>query len=328
MHLEAVVDAHAAAFLGRDPWDVAHDRDLLADAHRTAWACYRHQTVVVGIDLASVEAEAWGTAVKPPSDPNGLAFEITEPLLASLADTARLPYLDPAQNPRLLTVLEAARRLLAEVPATVAVPVAGPLALATALAGAGAIDDAVRADSGAAREALTTLVHRLRAWIHAIARCGAQIAVVEAPYDPRRMPPAWLTEAALPALRSLLQVIRVETRFAPSLFIDGDTAPIAHALAESGAGLVNCPAATGRSAFLEAVREFPDLEVRMDVAPGKWADGDWPGVCRAMAEASIHVRRRDRIVLGTGRLPLHASSVLIVDARNFAASMDPWLDPI
>ena len=327
MHLEPVVDAHAAAFIGCTPWDVAHDATLLADAHRTAWSSYRQRTVVVGVDRFTLEAAAWGAQVRPGAEP-GAPFVIEQPLVDDLRAVTTLPYLDPNTSTRLLTVFEAAGRLLAEVPAKVAVPVTGPLALAAAVAGAEAVREAAARDPVETRDLLVSLVKKLRPWIHAIARCGAQAVIIEAPYDPAVVSPVQYADCVQPALRTLGQILRAETCFAPSLLASGDTAPIARRLAEVGVGLLNCPAEADRAAFLEQVRGFPDLAVQLDLSCTLWCDGDWPGVCRAIADAIPAARNHDHLFLGTGPLPLAASSVTVVDACNFASRMDPWMDPM
>jgi hypothetical protein len=325
MHLEAVVDAHAAAFIGRTPWEVAHDPALLADAHKTAWSCYRQRTITVGMDPYVLEADAWGAPISPGPD-GGAPFASEGPILSHLRETARLPYLDPAASPRLMCVFEAARRLLAAVPATVAIPVAGPLALSRALAGRGAVAEAIAEDPSHAAELLLRLVKKLRPWLHAVGRCGAQAVLFEPDYDPAEIAPADYAAVVLPALRTLVQMLRTETSFCPALVIEGDTAPIANRLAESGAGSVNCAAGTDRQAFIKGVRGFPGLPVRVDLAPDTWVNRDWHGTCAAIAEATLCARRHELLVLGTGRIPYPASSVLVVDACNFAASIHPWMD--
>ncbi len=41
---------HAARFVGRSPWTVSRNAELMFEGHRRACLEYRHQTICVGID--------------------------------------------------------------------------------------------------------------------------------------------------------------------------------------------------------------------------------------------------------------------------------------
>ena len=49
---------HAARFVGRTPWEVSRDADLMFEGHRRAYLEYRHQVIAVGIDITD-----WAGAV-------------------------------------------------------------------------------------------------------------------------------------------------------------------------------------------------------------------------------------------------------------------------
>src|SRR5271169_2435987 len=57
---------HAARFVGRTPWEVSRDPELLFEAHRRAWLEYRHTPVCVGIDIYNLETEAYGAKIPAP----------------------------------------------------------------------------------------------------------------------------------------------------------------------------------------------------------------------------------------------------------------------
>ena len=63
MEFAPVVYEHAAKFIGRTPWEVSRNVDLLVEAHAAAYDVYRHAPVVAGIDVYNVEAEAYGAVV-------------------------------------------------------------------------------------------------------------------------------------------------------------------------------------------------------------------------------------------------------------------------
>lgn len=324
MHLEAVVHAHAAAFIGRDPWEVARDPVLLADAHKTAWICYRHRLVMPGVDVFAVEAEAWGARMSRDGRPGHFPAESL--LCSRLAEVTALPDLDPETNPRLALVLRAAQRLVDEVSATVAVPVSGPLALASALAGRDAVLAGLRTDRAGVRDCLLALVAKLRPWLRAIGAAGLQVAICEPDHDPAAMAPGDFATCIAPALTALVREAKAATATAPALLMLGDTAPIATALCRTGAGLVVCPATTDRRIFLEGMHDFPDTTVRLDFSPSLWVRDNWGAICASISAASFAARVHANTILGTGPLPLDASSVVVVDACNYAMNMDPWLD--
>ena len=60
-----VVYEHAARFVGRTPWEVSRDAELLFEGHRRAYLEYHQQVIAVGIDIYNLEAEAYGARVEP-----------------------------------------------------------------------------------------------------------------------------------------------------------------------------------------------------------------------------------------------------------------------
>jgi len=63
-----VVYEHAARFVGRTPWEVSRDAELLFEGHRRAYLEYHQQVIAVGIDIYNVEAEAYGAKVEACQD--------------------------------------------------------------------------------------------------------------------------------------------------------------------------------------------------------------------------------------------------------------------
>ncbi len=56
MDFSPSVYEHAAFLIGRTPWEVSRDADLLFEAHAEAFRRYGHAPVVVGIDIYNLEA--------------------------------------------------------------------------------------------------------------------------------------------------------------------------------------------------------------------------------------------------------------------------------
>ena len=74
-----VIYEHAARFVGRTPWEVSRDAELMFAAHRAAYLEYRQQVIAVAIDIYNLEAEAYGAKVEAstrrrhPGDPAAAA---------------------------------------------------------------------------------------------------------------------------------------------------------------------------------------------------------------------------------------------------------------
>ncbi len=324
MHLEAVAHAHAAAFIGRTPWDVSRDPALLTDAHATAWRCYGQRQVSPLIAPHLAEAEAWGQELAPIDAGEDMAP--AAPLFDAIEKLTDLPPLDP-KHARLADLLDAAGRLANDVRATVAVPVSGPFAIAQTMLGRESLLRALADKPELVAKILREIARQTQPWIHAIGEARRPIAIHEADYDPDIVSPDLFERVLAPALNELVDLARRATREAPSLFIDGDTASIAAVLGRGGAGYINCPDTTAQTAFLMNVRKFPDVTVRVDLPRDLWLGGNWQAVCGEIASRAGVARLHAQTVLGTGPLPVRASSVLVVDACHFTTNMDPWLEP-
>jgi hypothetical protein len=119
-----VVYEHAARFVGRTPWEVSREADLMFHGHRLAYLEYHQQDIAVGIDIYNLEAEAYGAKIEP-SEGNAIPA-IHEPLLSTLEDGLTLQPFDPQRDRRIALLIGVGQRLKREFPeADVRIPVAG-----------------------------------------------------------------------------------------------------------------------------------------------------------------------------------------------------------
>ncbi len=127
MELSPSVYEHAAAVIGRTPWEVSRDAELLFEAHAAAYRLYRQTPVMPGIDIYNLEAEAYGATVE---NPEGFGVPaIRQPILASARDLLALRPLDPKRDGRIPMQIAVAARLAAAFPeAVVRVPVSATVA--------------------------------------------------------------------------------------------------------------------------------------------------------------------------------------------------------
>ncbi len=90
---------HAARFVNRTPWEVSRDPELLFEGHRRAYLQYRHQVIVVGIDIYNLEAEAYGAVIEPCE---GDAIPaIHDPMFKSIDDALGVKPFDPERAGRI-----------------------------------------------------------------------------------------------------------------------------------------------------------------------------------------------------------------------------------
>ncbi len=198
--------------------------------------------------------------------------------------------------------------------------------LAERLIGREALVRDLHDDPFGSREYLLSLTRKLRPWLTAIAQRGASVTIIDDYFCTRDVEPEIFTGLVVPALAYLVNEVIAITHAKPVLAVGGDISAVAYKLFSTNAGTVVCPAAARRSRFFQQAREFPDTTVRVDLPAELWTGRDWPNICRELAAARAAARHHPNALIGTGALPVGASSVLVVDASHFTASLDDWME--
>lgn len=294
---------HAARFVDRTPWDVSRDAELMFEGHRRAWLEYRHEVIVVGIDIYNLETEAYGARIH---DPGGDGIpSIHQPLLASAEEGAALPPFDPQRDGRLAMVIDVARRLKDALPeAQVRVPVAGPFSIAFNLRGISNLCEDTILEPEAAGRMLTNLAENQAVFCRAIARAGLDGAFFESAAAPPILSPRQFRDVELPALRRVLAVAAEATGSSVPCIMGGDTYPIVDDLLSTGTRYLVCNVETDQAAFVNRVLEsHPGVRVRVNLDPAVVVSPDperlYPAVDRVLAIA----QGSSQCVMGTGALP-------------------------
>ncbi|MHB0875680.1 MAG: uroporphyrinogen decarboxylase family protein [Anaerolineae bacterium] len=299
--LSLSVYEHAAALIGRTPWDVSRSGELLWQAHREAYRLYHHFPVTIGIDIYNVEAEAYGCTVSRPAG-HGIPA-ITSPLLARLEDGQRLqpPSTDSGRFPLLI---EAGRRVKAEFPeADVRIPISGPFSVAQSLLGAEVLLTEVATRPDEVRRFLLHLVEAQVRFTQAVATAGLGVAFFESAAAPPLLSPRQFREVELPALKEAIgRVSTVVGRRVPCI-IGGDTASIVPEIMETGTDFVICPAETDRSAFLRQMNAYPGVKVRVNLEPSVYSQGTPADITAAVDAVVVLAAGRPNVLLGTGAIP-------------------------
>jgi uroporphyrinogen decarboxylase len=293
---------HAAFLIGRTPWEVSRDPELLFSGHRTAYLKYRHSPIVVGIDIYSLEAEAYGCRVVEPSG-NGIPA-IPEPLFHSLAAARGLPPFNPKRDGRIPMAVEVGRRLARELPgADVRIPVSGPFSIAVSLRGITGLLEDVALEPEAVREWLIQLAENQAAFCEAIAEAALGVAFFESAAAPPLLSPRHFREVELPALRRAMAIAAGVFGHPVPCVIGGDTEPILDDILATGTGYVICPAETDQAAFIARSARRPDVKVRINLDPHTVAHGDRATILREVERILALAARRPNCLLGTGALP-------------------------
>lgn len=302
MDFSPSVYEHAALLIGRTPWDVSRDADLLFEAHAEAFRRYGHAPVVVGIDIYNLEAEAYGGLIEQPHG-NGIPA-MGSPICASVHELAKLEPFDPARAGRVPMVIEVAGRLARQFPAAdVRVPLSGPFSIASNLVGFETLLCEVLSEPAATAAALEHLVEGQAAFCEAICRRGLDIAFFESAAAPPLLSPEMFRSVELPALRSIINRTSQIAGHPVPCIIGGDTTPILEAILESGTGAVICPVETDQEAFMKKIWDRTDVRVRVNTSAEVMVRGTRDELRAEFARIVRLTTGRENVCLGTGALP-------------------------
>jgi uroporphyrinogen-III decarboxylase len=306
---------HAAALLGESPCTVSRDGVLLFQAQKSAWQRYQHPMVVVGIDVYNVEPEVHGAGLDSPSG-CGVPSIVSHPF-SSVDSILGIPVPDPSRDGRMPMVLGVARRLAGDcAPATVFVPVCGPLAFANGLVGMDEILCTMMEDPSMVRDALVRLAERQETYVRAILAAGARPLIFESGASPPLLPPALFSEIEAPALGRLFDVCRAAGETEPSCILGGDALPIFPALAALSPGFLICPSETDQAGFVQAAEAFPEIAVRINMPVAALLESDWEKTARAADAAMALARHLPKGSVGTGVVPFDTNPDLLIRLRD------------
>ena len=307
MDISLSVYEHAAQLINRTPWETSRNEEMMVQAHVAAYRLYRHNPVVPGIDIYNLEVEAYGAKIQ---EPEGFGIPaVGEYPFAATEAILQLPPLDPATAGRIPMLLRIARRLKVMFPdAQIRVPVSGPFSIAGNLVGLGqlALDVALTPDLVA--EALLHLTAGQLAFAQCIREAGVDIAFFESAACPPLLSPKMFRRIELPALKRIMSGIEEITGAAVPCIIGGNTCPILEAMVETGTTMLICPIETDQPLFMEKMKEYHDIMVRINCDFRIIASGT-PEEIDAEADRVVALGRgRNRVCIGTGALPYETPS--------------------
>lgn len=294
---------HAARFVGRTPWEVSRDAELLFAAHRAAWREYRHQVLAVGIDIYNLEAEAYGAVIERPEG-NGIP-SIHRPLLANFDDGLTLAPFDPQRDGRIPMVIAVGQRLQRELPdADVRIPVAGPFSIAFNLCGINALCENAALEPELTARLLWRLAENQAGFCRAVAAAGLDIMFFESAAAPPLLSPQQFHELELPALKRILSIAAECVGHPVPCIMGGNTFPVLDDLLGTDTRFLICNVETDQRAFVERVGStHPHVKVRINMNSGAVVSSDPSRLYREVDRILAFAGGRPNCLLGTGALP-------------------------
>lgn len=305
LRFEPAVYEHAAVLINCSVWKVSRNPEKMVEAHLAAYEIYHHNPVVAAMDIYNPEAEAFGAVV---SESSGYAVpSIEEILCEDTAGILELPDFDPTRDGRLAMIIGAAVELRNQLPGTeVKVPVNGPFSLASRLCGLENLLCDCLTDPDTVSEALHMLIRNQARYAQCIREAGLTPTFFESAATPPLLPPELFASLVLPPLRQLVQDA--------SCILGGNTVPILEDILSIGTRYVICPGETDQRAFMEIMRNHPQVMVRINMNPSVFCDPD-PASALVEAERVMALAGdREKVCIGSGVLPPEAvpSTVLAV----------------
>ncbi|MFA6543198.1 MAG: uroporphyrinogen decarboxylase family protein [Limisphaerales bacterium] len=311
---------HAARFVGRTPWEVSRDPELMFEGHRRAYLEYRHQVVAVGIDIYNLEAEAYGAKIE--ACEGDAIPAIHQPLFSSLEEGLDLKPFDPQRDGRIAMVIAVGQRLKREFPeADVRIPVAGPFSIAFNLRGISNLcEDAMLRPEDTAR-VLMRLAENQAGLCRAVAAAGLEVAFFESAAAPPILSPRLFRDVELPALKRILHIAAECLGHPVPCIMGGDTYPVLGDILSTGTSYLVCNVETNQAAFVESVwRTHPQVKIRVNLDPGVVACHEPERIYRGIDRVLQIVGDRTNCVMGTGALPLETPLENIRLIRNYVAN--------
>lgn len=302
MEVSPSVYEHAAKILGRTPWEVSRDGELIYQAHAAAYEFYRHTPIMPGIDIYNLEPEAYGAVIERPSGHNIPAIEHHP--FSSTAELLELPPLDPATAGRIPMQIEAAQRLAERFPeASIRVPVSGPFSIASNLVGFSPLLIEAATQPELVAETMLHLVEGQVRFAQAIKDAGVDVAFFESAACPPMLSPRLFRQIELPALEQIMGRIAEVVGHPIPCIIGGNTAPIVEPMLETGTGYLVAPFETDQAAFMAAVAHRPDIRIRINMDLRIVASGTHAEIEAEADRVLALAGDRSNVCLGTGALP-------------------------
>ncbi len=311
-----VVYEHAAQLIGKRPWEVSRDVDLLVAAHSAAYTRYHHSPVIAGIDVYNVEAEAYGSVL---GDAGGLSIpSVVRYACSRVGEILDLPPPEVRTGGRFPKIFEAARRLQDRFPTTkVRVPLSGPFSIASNLVGFEELLYGVIGEPDLVSEVLLHLARHQGIVVGEANAMGLDVIVFESAATPPLLSPSAFRAVELPALQVLADAHRSTAGTGFHLVVGGNTVSILDSLVGLQPALLLCPSETDQKTFMEQMRLHPEITVRINISPIVFtAAGESSAFVEADSALAL-AAGRENVNIGTGVLPYDADPEIVLRIQSY-----------
>jgi len=316
MKFSPSVYEHAAKLIDHSPWEVSRNGNLLFRAHAEAFRRYCHSPVIVGIDIYSLEPEAYGASIIKPEENNLPAIQ--SPICASADDISHLMEFDPSVDGRLPMVIETGKKLASALPdAVVKIPVSGPFSIASNLMGVERLLMETFLNPDAVKQALAVIVDGQLRFCREILAHNLEIAFFESSATPPLISPQMFHDVELPALKFMLEETAKMVGHSMPCIIGGDTAPVLDSILETGSQYVICPSETNQLAFMEKMERHPDVMVRVNMDPGILVSGHLKQIHQEVDRVMSLAAGRENVCIGTGVLPYETDPNVVDEIKSY-----------
>lgn len=307
---------HAARVINKSPWEVSRNAELLFRAHAAAYQLYRHSLIVVGIDIYNIEAEAYGSIVEQPGE-NEIPGIIT-PICNFVSEILDLEPIDLIKNGRIPMILDVAENLKHRFPnAKISVPVSGVFSIASNLIGLEKLLTSMVLEPDIVCKALSHLVQGQIAFCTEVSKRKLNISFFESAASPPLVSPKQFKKIVLPSLTKIIKKATSLFKHPIACIIGGDTVTIINWVVKAGAGFVICPFETNQEEFMNKLKRFPGVKVRINMDTNILLSGNQKIIFGEIKRVRKLVKLNKNSCIGTGVVPFETEPETILKIRDY-----------
>ncbi len=301
---------HKAALIKKTPPEVCRDENLLYESVIAEYKTYEPDTLVVGIDIYNIEAEAIGSEINYET---GTGVPTIKNRVLNESNLKELKIPDPAKDGRMPMIIKATERIQRELGHEVLVcaGVSGPFSLAASLMGDENLLIASIEDPDYVQEVLKFTTETAKVYTSALLKTGADVMIFDSAAAPPLVSPNQYTENIFPHVKELLTHTRANGSRFRSYIVGGNTIDSVEYFVEAGARNVICDFNADLKAFIEKLKDR-NVIIRKNFNPALLTTGKAKEIDRAVEEIMELNAGCNGLIFGTGILPYDIQSLQVL----------------
>ncbi len=292
---------HKAALIKKSPADVCRNLDLLCEAVEAEYNMYKPDTLVVGIDIYNIEAEALGCEI---NYDNGLGVPTIKTRILNETNLKDLKIPDPRNDGRMPIILEATRRIQNKFGNEVMVcaGVSGPFSLASSLMGDENLLIASIEDPDYISEVIRFTTQVIKRYTNELLTTGADIMVFDSAAAPPLVSPNQYKENIFPFVKELFDSLKTNGSKFLSYIVGGNTIDTIGYFIEAGAKNIICDFNADLKTYIEKTKGKGIL-LRKNFSPSTLLNESEAVIRSKSAEILELGKDYSGLIFGTGILP-------------------------